>query len=207
MPDSDQTQELLAQAGKGDQAAVERLLSQHRAPLRRMISLRLDPALAPRLDASDVVQDVLLEASRRLQDYLQNPSMPFHLWLRHIAKDHVVDAYRKHRRAKRRSLDREQSLLPKVLADHSSVEIMGQLLDQDLTPASAAIRRELQRRLEKALTTLDDEDREIILLRVYEQIPNQEAAAFLGLTEAAASMRYLRAVRRLQGELKPRVTR
>jgi RNA polymerase sigma-70 factor, ECF subfamily len=201
--DSEVTQGLLAQAREGDQAAVERLLSQHREPLRRMISLRLDPALAPRLDASDVVQDVLLEASRRLHDYLQNPAMPFHLWLRHIAKDHVVDAYRKHRRAQRRSLDREQSLLPRALADHSSVEIMGQLLDQDLTPASAAIRRELQRRLEKALTKLDEEDREIILLRVYEQIPNQEVAAFLGLTEAAASMRYLRAVRRLQSELKP----
>jgi RNA polymerase sigma-70 factor (ECF subfamily) len=167
-----------------------------------MISLRLDPALASRLDASDVVQDVLLEASRRLKDYLRNPAMPFHLWLRHIAKDHIVDAFRKHRRAKRRSLDREQSLVPAALADHSSVEIMGQLLDRDLTPASAAIRRELQRRLEKAIATLDDEDREIILLRVYEQIPNQDVAAFLGLTEAAASMRYLRAVRRLQGELK-----
>src|SRR5262245_54518274 len=107
MADTDQTRELLARAGKGDQAAIERLLSDHRESLRRMISLRLDPALAPRLDASDVVQDVLLEASRRLRDYLNNPSMPFHLWLRHIAKDHVVDAYRKHRRAKRRSLDRE----------------------------------------------------------------------------------------------------
>ena len=202
MPDPLETQQLLAQAKKGESAAVELLLSQHRDSLRRMISLRLDPALASRLDASDVVQDVLLEASRRLKDYLRNPAMPFHLWLRHIAKDHIVDAFRKHRRAKRRSLDREQSLVPAALADHSSVEIMGQLLDRDLTPASAAIRRELQRRLEKAIATLDDEDREIILLRVYEQIPNQDVAAFLGLTEAAASMRYLRAVRRLQGELK-----
>src|SRR5437868_5985115 len=101
MPDSHDTQELLAQAGNGDKAAVERLLALHRDALRRMISLRLDPALAPRLDASDVVQDVLLEVSRRLKDYLRDPAMPFHLWLRHIAKDHVVDAYRKHRKAKR----------------------------------------------------------------------------------------------------------
>jgi len=93
-------------------------------------------------------------------------------------------------------------LVPSALADHSSVEIMGQLLDQDLTPASAAIRRELQRRLEQALRNLEEEDQEIIFLRVYEQLPNQEAAQFLGLTEAAASMRYLRAVRRLQQELK-----
>jgi len=202
VPDSEQTQELLAEAGKGNAAAVDRLLAEHRDSIRRMISLRLDPALSARLDASDVVQDVLLEASRRLQEYLRDPAMPFHLWLRHIAKDHVIDAYRKHRRAKRRSLDREQSLVPSALADHSSVEIMGQLLDQDLTPASAAIRRELQRRMEQALRNLEEEDQEIIFLRVYEQLPNQEAAQFLGLTEAAASMRYLRAVRRLQQELK-----
>src|SRR2546430_10486832 len=114
---SQETQELLDQARRGDASAVDRLLATHREPLRRMISLRLDPALASRLDASDVVQDVLLEASRRLKGYLQNPAMPFHLWLRHIAKDHIVDAYRRHRRAKRRSLDREQQLVPLALAD------------------------------------------------------------------------------------------
>jgi RNA polymerase sigma-70 factor (ECF subfamily) len=203
MSDAEHTDELLAKAGKGDVEAAERLLSQHRESLRRMISLRLDPALAPRLDASDVVQDVLLEASRRLREYLRDPAMPFHLWLRHIAKDHVVDAYRKHRRAQRRSLDREQSLVPRAVADHSSIEIMGQLLDRELTPASAAIQQELQGRLQAALAKLDEEDREIILLRVYEQVSNQDVATLLGLSEAAASMRYLRAVRRLQTEFKP----
>jgi RNA polymerase sigma-70 factor, ECF subfamily len=202
MSEADQTQDLLARAGEGDKQAAEKLLALHREPLRRMISLRLDPALAPRLDASDVVQDVLLEASRRLREYLRNPVMPFSLWLRHIAKDHVVDAYRKHRRAQRRSLDREQPLVPRAVADHSSVEIMGQLLDSELTPASAAIRRELQRRLQAALAKLDEEDREIILSRVYEQMSNQDVATLLGLSEAAASMRYLRAVRRLQSEFK-----
>src|SRR3954454_18800878 len=107
---SQETQELLEQARRGDTAAVDRLPATHREPLRPMIGLRLDPALAGRLDASDVVQDVLLEASRRLQDYLRQPGMPFHLWLRHIARDHIIDAHRKHRLAQRRSLDREQPL-------------------------------------------------------------------------------------------------
>src|SRR3989442_6860281 len=111
--DLPETQDLLAQARAGQPAAVERLLTAHREPLRRMIALRLDPALAGRLDASDVVQDVLLEASRRLNDYLHAPAMPFPLWLRHIAKDHVIDAHRRHRKAQRRSLDRGQ---PMVLA-------------------------------------------------------------------------------------------
>ena len=92
------------------------------------------------------MQDVLLEASRRLGDYLRNPAMPFHLWLRHIAKDHVIDAHRRHRQAQRRSLDREQPIVPAGLADQSSLELAGQFLDHELTPASAAIRHELQRR-------------------------------------------------------------
>src|SRR5947209_2833222 len=127
-----------------------------------MIGLRLDPAIAARVDASDVVQDVLLEASRRLNDYLRDPAMPFHLWLRHIARDHLIDAHRRHRLAQRRGVDREQPLVPAALADHSSLELAAQFLDQELTPASAAIRRELERRLHGAIAELDEDDRELI---------------------------------------------
>src|SRR5271166_275995 len=102
-PEAPRTDELLDRVRKGEANAVDGLLAAHREPLRRMIDLRLDPALAARLDASDVVQDVLLEAHRRLSDYLRDPKMPFQLWLRHIAKDHVIDAHRRHRVAQRRS--------------------------------------------------------------------------------------------------------
>jgi RNA polymerase sigma-70 factor, ECF subfamily len=200
-PEQPQTDQLLEEARRGEAAAVERLLTAHREPLRRMIGLRLDPALAARVDASDIVQDVLIEAHRRLQDYLKNPAMPFHLWLRHIAKDHVIDAHRRHRQAQRRSLDREQPIVPAMLADHSSYELAGQLVDGELTPASEAIRREMQRRLDAAIADLDEDDREIILLRHREQLANQDVANALGLSEAAASMRYLRAVRRLRAML------
>ena len=178
-------------------------MTAQREPLRRMISARLDPALAARVDASDVVQDVLLEAHRRLNDYLRNPVMPFHLWLRHIAKDHVIDAHRRHRKAQRRSLDREQPLVPAVLPDHSSFELAGQVLDQEPTPATAAIRHELQGRLQDALAAMDTDDREIILMRHAEMLSNQEVATLLDLSEAAASMRYLRAVRKLRATLLP----
>lgn len=198
---SPETENLLAQARQGETAAVQRLLEVHREPLRRMIGLRLDPALAGRVDASDIVQDVMLEVSQRLQDYLRRPGMPFHLWLRHIARDHVIDAHRRHRLAQRRSLDREQPLLPAALADHSSLELAGQLIDPEMTPASAALQQELRRRLEAALAELDPDDREVILMRHYEHLSNQEVAAALGVTEAAASMRHLRAVRRLRASL------
>jgi RNA polymerase sigma-70 factor (ECF subfamily) len=202
-PEQPQIDPLLEEARRGDAEAVERLLTVHREPLRRLIGLRLDPALAARVDASDIVQEVLLEAHRRLQEYLKNPVMPFHLWLRHIAKDHIIDAHRRHRQAQRRSLDREQPIVPAVLADHSSYELAGQLIDPELTPASEAIRRELQRRLDAAIAELDEDDREIILLRHRELLANQDVARSLGLSEAAASMRYLRAVRRLRDALIP----
>src|SRR5262245_14953654 len=101
-PDPSQTQELLNLVAAGDDSAAGRLLERHRDALRRAIHLRLDPALAKRLDASDVVQDVLFEASRRLPDYLKSPSIPFHHWLRQIARDRIVDAHRRHRVAERR---------------------------------------------------------------------------------------------------------
>jgi RNA polymerase sigma-70 factor (ECF subfamily) len=202
-PDPAQTQHLLNDARHGDAAAVDQLLDQHRAPLRRAIALRLDPALGQRVDASDIVQEVILEASQRINNYLANPVMPFHLWLRQMAQDHIIDAHRKHRVAQRRSLDREQPLVAAGLGDRSSIELAAQLMDPERTPASAAIQHELQRRVETALAQLGADDREVILMRHFEQLANQEVAAALGLTEAAAAMRYLRALRRLRALLDP----
>jgi RNA polymerase sigma-70 factor (ECF subfamily) len=202
-PNSADTQQLLDEARRGDGQAVEALLARHRAAVRRMIELRLDPAIVQRVDASDVVQEVLLEVSQRLQEFLRKPVMPFHLWLRHIARDRLIDAHRRHHQAKKRGVGREQPLARPGWAEQSSLDLAGQLIDQELTPASAAIRQELERRLHEALSQLDEDDREMILMRHFEQLANQEVAGVLGLTEAAASMRYLRAVRRLRDLMAP----
>ncbi len=200
---STETQELLDQVRHGDSGAVDMLLARHREAVRRMIDLRLDPAIAARVDASDVVQEVLIEASRRLDDFLRNGTMPFHLWLRHLAQDHLIDAHRRHRQAQKRGVDREQPIVPAAFADRSSIELAAQFLDPELTPASAAMQQELQRRLHAAITQLNEDDRDIILMRHFEQLSNQEVALLLKLTEAAASMRYLRALRRLRALLQP----
>ena len=196
-PDSEQTQELIQTAKAGDAVAVNALLDRHRQAIRQMVQMRIDKAIASRLDASDVVQDVLMEASRRLQDYLQNPGLPFHLWLRQLAKDQIIDMHRQHRVAQRRSVDREQRLDAKF-ADQSSMDLAAQLKDHELTPAAATIRRELEQRFLCALQELDEDDRDIIQMRHQEQLTNTEVAAALGLSQPAAGMRYLRAVRRLR---------
>jgi len=198
---SDETQQLLAAAGQGDGAAVNELLDRHRANLRRLVQLRLDRALARRVDASDVVQDVLIEANRRLSDYLADPRMPFPVWLRQLAQDRIIEMHRQHRGAQRRSMDREQSLAALQFADRSSFDLAAQLADHELTPAAANIRRELEQRFLAALDQLEDEDREIIWLRHFEQLGNSDAAEALGLTPPAAGMRHLRALRRLRAIL------
>jgi RNA polymerase sigma-70 factor (ECF subfamily) len=117
-----------------------------------------------------------------------------------IARDHVNDAHRRNVTAQKRSLKREQ---PAAAADRSSLELAALLIDPERTPASEAACRELERMMEAALETLEEDDRRIIHMRHHEKRSNQEVAEALGLTEAAASMRHLRAVRRLQTLLKP----
>ena len=202
-PNREETDRLLDGARAGEPGAVDRLLGEFREPLRRVIDLRLDPAIARRVDASDIVQDVLIEANQRLTDYLKSPDMPFHLWLRHLAQDRIIDTHRRHRLAQRRSVDREQPIARPTMTDESSVSLVAQLVDAERTPASEAIRHELQRRLADAVGQLSDDDRDIILMRHHEALSNQEVAGLLGLTEAAASMRYLRALRRLRAVLVP----
>ena len=196
-PDGEQTSELLVEARLGDSSAIDELLDRHRNSLRRLVDFRLDGKIKRRIDVSDVVQDVLVEASRRLQDYLANPTMAFHLWIRQIAKDRIIDAHRRHRVSAKRSVDREQPLAAAPV-DQSTMELAGQLCDPQLTPAAAATQRELAIHVQAAIEHLDENDRDIILMRHYEQLSNQEIAVALELTEPAASMRYLRALKRLR---------
>jgi RNA polymerase sigma-70 factor (ECF subfamily) len=197
-PDAAETRAMLEQARADNRSAVDRLLACHREPLRRMIAARLDRALGRREDASDVVQGVLLEASRRLADYLRNPALPFALWLRQIASDRLIDVHRRHRVAGRRSIDRERPLAAREFFDRSSLDLAAQLRDKGLTPAAEAIRHELVERFHAALEELGEDDREIVLLRHFEHLTGSEAAHALGLSEPAAGMRYLRALRRLR---------
>jgi RNA polymerase sigma-70 factor (ECF subfamily) len=200
-PDVQRTAELLHQARAGDRAALDALLAEHRPALRRVIELRLDRRLGQRVDASDLVQEVLLEASQRLADYLRDPRLPFHLWLRQIAQDRVIDAHRRHRLAARRSVDRELHAGAVRPLDRSSLDLLAQLCDRQPTPAAAAITAELAQQVLQAMDALNPQDREILHLRHLEQLANQEAAQVLGLSEAAAGMRYLRALRRLRALL------
>ena len=138
-PRGDNTEVLLQSVRQGDEDAVNKLLDRHRNGIRRLVEMRLDRKVQRRVDVSDVVQDVMVEASGRLEKYLDDPVMAFHLWLRQIAWDHIIDTYRRHRVSAKRNMDREQSLNTggdKI--DESSVDLAIQLCDPAMTPAAVA---------------------------------------------------------------------
>lgn len=199
-PNSEETQELLLSAKRGNDDAVNNLLDRHRNAIRKMVQMRMDKAVAGRVDASDIVQDVMLDASQRLSEFIQKSPMPFHLWLRQLAKDRLIDAHRKHRGAQRRSVDKEQRLNVQY-ADQSSLNLAAQLQDYELTPAAATLRKELEQRFLQALDQLEDDDREVIIMRHQEHLSNSDVALALDLSAAAAGMRYLRAIRKLRDVL------
>ncbi|RIK88923.1 MAG: RNA polymerase factor sigma-70 [Planctomycetota bacterium] len=196
-PDEDETLALLRGAQRGDSAAVEGLLERHRDSLHRMIECRLHAGVARRIGASDIVQETLLTASRRLAEYLQNPSMPFHAWLRQLARDRLADVYRR-QLAEKRDVSRERAL---DAGRESSYGAAAELRDDQLTPAAMMLRQELAARFRQAVAQLEETSREIILMRHAEQLTNSQAAEVLGLSEPAASMRYLRALRQLRAIL------
>jgi RNA polymerase sigma-70 factor (ECF subfamily) len=196
-PDQDETLNLLREAKAGDVEAVDRLMDRHRDSLNRMVHCRLNPGVGGRFDASDIVQEALLTASRRLAEYLANPRMPFHAWLRQLARDRLADAYR-HELAAKRNVAREQS---QPTGETSSLSPIGQLRDAELTPAAILLRKEFATRFHQALEQLSEESREIVLMRHAEQLSNSQAAEVLEISEPAAGMRYLRALRQLKSIL------
>jgi RNA polymerase sigma-70 factor (ECF subfamily) len=190
--DSAPTRELLQQVRAGDARAKDELFTRHRAYLCRFVELRLDPRLRARVEPSDVVQEAQMEAARRLPTYLDRPALPFRLWLRQIAIDHLLKTRRRHVGAARRAVERELAL-----PDRSSLLLARRLFDRGPSPSLQYDERELAERLRVALTQLSEADREVLLVRHYEGLSNAEAGVVLGLDAGAVSKRHGRALLRL----------
>jgi RNA polymerase sigma-70 factor (ECF subfamily) len=192
---------LVDQAAQGDDAAWERLMSEHRPRLRRMVALRMDRRLNGRIDPSDVIQESYIDAARRLKEYSENPSMPFFLWLRFLTAQRLMEQHRRHLGAQARDAGREISLYHGAFPEATTADLAAHLLGKLSTPSQAAIRVEQTIRLQEALNSLEPIDREILALRHFEQFSNGEAAEVLGLDKSAASKRYARALLRLKDVL------
>jgi RNA polymerase sigma-70 factor (ECF subfamily) len=200
-PNSAETHRWLERAAAGDAAGWRELVGGCHDRLRRMVAVRLDPRLRGRVDPSDVLQEAYLEASAHLADYVRNPTMPFFLWMRLLAGARLSKLHRRHLGAQRRDIGREVSLYSGALPEASSAALAAQLLGRETAPSEAAVRTELRASLEDALNQLGALDREVLTLRHFEQLTTGETARVLGISEAAAGKRYIRALTRLKGVL------
>ncbi|MCA9152673.1 MAG: sigma-70 family RNA polymerase sigma factor [Planctomycetales bacterium] len=191
-----QTSDLLDRAVDGSAAAMHELMQVHRTRLRQMVAMRLDRRLRIRLDPSDVVQDVLLEAAGRLAEYTEQAKLPFYVWMRQIAWDRLLELYRQHVRVEKRSVTREIGhAMP--LTDDSVDALVATLRSRDLSPSEQLIRKEVQRRARQALAELGEVDRELLLMRYVEQMKLREIAAQLSISVTAAKSRHVRALTKI----------
>jgi RNA polymerase sigma-70 factor (ECF subfamily) len=163
-----------------------------------MVRLRLDRRLQGRLDPADVLQEAYLDVARRFREYAAEPAMPFYLWLRLLTGQRLVDLHRQHLGTKMRDAGLEVSLHRGGFPRASSASLAELLLGRLTTASKAAIRAETQLRVQEALNALDEIDREVLVLRHFEMLSNEETAQVLGLKPSAASNRHIRALRRLR---------
>lgn len=196
--DTNTIDELMLRAAGGQQQALAELFEMHRERLVRMVRIRLDHRLHGRLDPSDVVQEAFLDVCRRFAEYAASPDVSLVVWLRSITGQKLVDLHRFHLGAQARDARREVSLYRGALPQASSASLAAQLLGRLTSPSQAAIRAETKLRVQEALNEMDEIDREILCMRHFEFLTNSETAEALGLKPAAASNRYIRALRRLK---------
>ncbi|MDX2035246.1 MAG: sigma-70 family RNA polymerase sigma factor [Isosphaeraceae bacterium] len=184
---------------QGDRAALAALFSDQEARLRRWVEARLDTRLAARLSASDVVQEIYLDAEKRLDHFRDRPEMPFRIWIRLLADQRLVDVRRLHLGAQARDAGREVSLDRGRAGLSASAAGLAERLAGDFTsPSRAAIRRETLDLLVEAIESMDPMDREVLTLRHFDELTNDDVAHYLGIPKGTASKRYVRALGRLR---------
>jgi RNA polymerase sigma-70 factor (ECF subfamily) len=196
--DTRTNEELLDVARDGDEGALAVLVERHRDRLERMVRLRMDRRLQGRVDPADVVQEAYLAVRGKFPRYGADPRLPFFLWLRLEVGQKLVDAHRFHLGTQMRDAGQEVSLQQGALPQVTSLSLAEQLLGKLTTASHAAMRAELKVRVQEALNSMDPHDREVLILRHFEDLSNAEAAHVLGIRPSAAVNRYVRALKRLK---------
>ncbi|WP_182867177.1 sigma-70 family RNA polymerase sigma factor [Stieleria mannarensis] len=190
-------EELVERLQSGEEHAFVELFSIHRQRLKRMLEFRMDRRLRGREDASDILQEVYIDAHQRMRHYLRRPQLSFYVWLRQLTTQRLIDVHRRHLKAEMRDIKQEVGINRQMLAA-TSASMALQLASVLASPSQIAMHAELVLQIEKALEGMDEIDREVIALRHFEELRNSEVAEVLGIKDAAASNRYMRALTRLR---------
>lgn len=179
---------------------LSRCFAQYRARLRAMVAFRLGDRLGGRVDPSDVLQEAFLDATTRLPQYRSHPTLPPFLWLRFLTAQRLDEHFRRHLGAAMRSV-RNEIPLDHALGSDSSNLLANWLVCDHTPPPEQSSRTELKYLVAVALGEMDEADRNVLILRHFEQLTNGEAALELGITEAAAGKRYVRALVKIKAIL------
>jgi len=197
----EQTDDLASRLKCGDREALAALFSQHWARLWRMVNFRMDRRLLGRVDADDVLQEAYLAAADRLQHYRDESSSSPFIWLRLVVLQTLTDVHRHHLGAQMRDPDREIDLLSCRYPVSTTAALAAQLVGNVTSPSQAAARAETFDQVEQVIAAMDPLDREVLALRHFEELGNGEVAEVLGIQPKTASIRYIRAVKRLRAIL------
>jgi RNA polymerase sigma-70 factor (ECF subfamily) len=192
-PANDQnTRHLVTLAKEGDQTAVEQLCKIYGERVRRIIRLRIDSKLRPKIDSVDVVQDALVLALEGMRDFTYRNDGDFLRWLSRIAENKLYDIINRFH-AEKRDIRREIPFkhIEKNIKE-GSFGFPGPL--QTTTPSVLLSQKEDLDRLERAIDDLKPEYREVIFLSRIERLSHKEIAAKLGKSEGAVAMLLSRAL-------------
>jgi RNA polymerase sigma-70 factor (ECF subfamily) len=175
-------EELMLAYGAGDVAAFQQLYARHRGPLFRHMARRLrDTSLAEEL-FQDVWQKVIAARAR------WRPEAKFATWLYQVAHNRIAD----HWRAKQHRPD----------APDDADELAAHVPDPD-TPERTLSAFEERRRLQRALEELPDEQREVVLLRLEQELSLEEIGEITGVGRETVKSRLRYAMDKLRARLRP----
>jgi RNA polymerase sigma-70 factor (ECF subfamily) len=197
--DSFGTDDLLQRATVAEGSVLSLLFDRHRRRLRHVVAARLDRRIAARVDPSDIVQETLADAARRLPEYLRDRPVPYWVWLRQLALERVVWWRRFHLESSKRTVARERALYPSP-REMPMMPVVDQLIGNETSPSELAVRAQEGAWVRRALEALASSDRQVLELRYVEDYSFGEIAAKLDLGLSAVKMRHLRALKRLRAQ-------
>jgi RNA polymerase sigma-70 factor (ECF subfamily) len=175
-----------------DFALLGQFFDDYRPRLLAMLRRRIDPRLAVRVDPEEVLAEAFLDARRRWPQFRDRGSASAYAWLYRVTFDRLIETWR-HQTRGRRDLHRD---LP--WPEESSVLMGLSLVNPGTSPSEAVARGELRERMQQAIELLKDDDREVLWMRQYEQLTFGEIGQVLDISEDAATLRYVRALKRLK---------
>jgi RNA polymerase sigma-70 factor (ECF subfamily) len=172
--------------------AASRPIERYRDYLRLLARLQLDPRMQAKLDPSDVVQQTLLKAHQKLDQYRGQTDGELAAWLRRILANTMIDAVR----SLRVEVGVERSLQHSV--EDSSARLEAWLIARDESPEGQVRRHEQTLTIASALAKLPDEQRMAIELHHLKEIPVAEIAVIMDRTEASVAGLLRRGLKRLR---------